>query len=193
MNRENLINIAFALTGSFCTIREILPQMKKIAGSNANVIPIMSEAVYCTDTRFFAAEELRNEIKAITGNEIIHTIVGAEPIGPKMLADLMVIAPCTGNTLNKIANGINDTAVTMAAKSALRNEIPVVISVSTNDGLSSSAMSIGALLNRKHIYFVPFRQDDPIIKSRSTIADSSLIIPAMKEALNGRQLQPILM
>jgi len=113
MNRENLINVAFALTGSFCTIKEILTEMKKLADSNANVIPIMSEAVYNTDTRFFVAEDLRKKIEAITGNKIIHTIVEAEPIGPKMMADLVIIAPCTGNTLNKIASGINDTPVTI--------------------------------------------------------------------------------
>jgi dipicolinate synthase subunit B len=158
----------------------------------ANVLPVMSESVYYTDTRFFNSLDLRHEVETITGNEIIHKIVDAEPLGPGKLANILIIAPCTSNTLAKLASGINDTCVTMSAKSLLRNGAPVVLSISTNDGLSASAPNIGILLNRKNVYFVPFSQDDPVKKQRSLTAKTELIIPSTLAALRGTQIQPIL-
>lgn len=185
--------VGFALTGSFCTFSNTIPQMKKLIEEGAEVIPIMSFNAHNMDTKFGKAEDFINQIKEITKNEIIHTIDGAEPIGPKHLTDIMVIAPCSGNTLGKMANGITDTPVLMAAKSHLRNENPLVIAISTNDGLSGSAESIGKLLNRKHLYFVPFRQDNPITKPRSLVFDSNYIVDTVKKALDREQIQPILL
>lgn len=185
--------VGFALTGSFCTFSNTIPQMVKLIEEGAEVIPIMSFNAHNMDTKFGKAEDFINQIKEITKNEIIHTIDGAEPIGPKHLTDIMVIAPCSGNTLGKMANGITDTPVLMAAKSHLRNENPLVIAISTNDGLSGSAESIGKLLNRKHLYFVPFRQDNPITKPRSLVFDSNYIVDTVKKALDREQIQPILL
>ena len=190
---ETLKNIAFAVTGSFCGISGVLEQMKKLVDMEFNVIPILSETVYSTDTRFHKADEIKEKIAAITGmNKILHKITETEPLGPRKTADLLIISPCTGNTLSKLANGINDSCVTMAAKSILRNGLPVVIGISTNDGLSGSAVNIGVLLNRKNIYFVPFYQDDPVNKQRSLVAKPELLIPAVMAAAKGEQLQPIL-
>jgi len=166
--------------------------MRRIVSLGASVIPIMSEAVSGTDTRFYTAEGLRGEVAGITGREPIRTITGAEPIGPRGLADILAVAPCTSNTLGKLACGINDTPVTMAVKSVLRNDIPVVIAVSTNDGLGASAANIGVMLNRRNIYFVPFGQDDPMGKQRALAARLELLIPALEAAAAGRQLQPLL-
>lgn len=185
--------VGFALTGSFCTFSNTIPQMTKLIEEGAEVIPIMSFNAHNMDTKFGKAEDFINKIKEITKNEIIHTIDGAEPIGPKHLTDIMVIAPCSGNTLGKMANGITDTPVLMAAKSHLRNENPLVIAISTNDGLSGSAESIGKLLNRKHLYFVPFRQDNPITKPRSLVFDPNYIVDTVKKALEREQIQPILL
>lgn len=185
--------VGFALTGSFCTFSNTIPQMTKLIEEGAEVVPIMSFNAHDMDTKFGKAEDFINKIKEITKNEIIHTIDGAEPIGPKHLTDIMVIAPCSGNTLGKMANGITDTPVLMAAKSHLRNENPLVIAISTNDGLSGSAESIGKLLNRKHLYFVPFRQDNPITKPRSLVFDPNHIVDTVKKALDGEQIQPILL
>lgn len=185
--------IGFALTGSFCTFSNTIPQMTKLIEEGAEVIPIMSFNAYNMDTKFGKAEEFIKQIKEITKNEIIHTIDGAEPIGPKHLTDIMVIAPCSGNTMGKMANGITDTPVLMAAKSHLRNENPLVIAISTNDGLSGSAESIGKLLNRRHLYFVPFRQDNPITKPRSLVFDPNYIVDTVKKALDREQIQPILL
>lgn len=185
--------VGFALTGSFCTFSNTIPQMIKLIEEGAEVIPIMSFNAYNMDTKFGKAEEFIKQIKDITRNEIIHTIDGAEPIGPKHLTDVMVIAPCSGNTMGKMANGITDTPVLMAAKSHLRNENPLVIAISTNDGLSGSAESIGKLLNRKHLYFVPFRQDNPITKPRSLVFDPNYIVDTVKKALDKEQIQPILL
>lgn len=185
--------VGFALTGSFCTFSNTIPQMTKLIEEGAEVIPIMSFNAYNMDTKFGKAEEFIKQIKEITKNEIIHTIDGAEPIGPKHLTDVMVIAPCSGNTMGKMANGITDTPVLMAAKSHLRNENPLVIAISTNDGLSGSAESIGKLLNRKHLYFVPFRQDNPITKPRSLVFDPNYIVDTVKKALDREQIQPILL
>lgn len=186
------LNIGFAVTGSFCTIGKILPQIELLSKCAKNVVPIFSPVVYNVDTRFTNAKELIEKVEKITGNKIIKTIPEAEPIGPKKTIDALIIAPCTGNTASKIANGITDTSVTMAAKASLRNKIPVVLGISTNDGLSGSAKNIGMLLNTKGIYFVPFGQDDFIKKETSLVADMTLIKETLELALSGRQIQPIL-
>lgn len=184
--------VGFALTGSFCTFSRVLAQLEKVAGEGANVFPIMSEIAYSTDTRFGRAEDFRTRIEGICGNPIIKTVKEAEPIGPKGYLDILVIAPCTGNTLAKLASGIADSSVTMAAKAHLRNQKPVVVAPSTNDGLGSAAKNIGLLLNNKNLYFVPFGQDDHIKKPNSLVADMTKILPALELALDGKQLQPIL-
>lgn len=186
------LTVGFALTGSFCTFARVLPQVQRLAEVCKNVVPILSEMSYSTDTRFGTAEHFRTQIEFITGNSIIHTIREAEPIGPKNLLDALIIAPCTGNTLAKLANGVTDSCVTMAAKASLRNENPLLIAVSTNDGLGNSAKNIGTLLNAKGVYFVPFTQDDPENKHNSLVARMELILPAMEAAAEGIQLQPVL-
>lgn len=183
--------VGFAMTGSFCTFAQVIPQMQALVQAGYEVIPILSQNAYSLDTRFGPAEEFRRQITAAAGREIIHTIPGAEPIGPKKLLDLLIIAPCTGNTLGKLAGGITDTPVTLAAKAHLRNRRPVLIAVSTNDALAASARSIGTLLNAKHIFFVPMRQDDPVRKPESAVADFAKIPEAAAAALEGRQLEPI--
>ena len=186
------INLGFAITGSFCTIEKIIPEIENLSKIVKNIIPIFSPVVYSTDTRFTNAKDLAEKVENITNNRIIKTIPEAEPIGPKKIIDALVIAPCTGNTASKIANGITDTSVTMAAKASLRNKIPVVIAISTNDGLSGSARNIGTLLNTKGIYFVPFGQDDFIKKETSLVSDMSLIKDTLSLALSGTQIQPLL-
>ena len=186
-------NIGFILTGSFCTFKNILPQIQKLVEEEANVIPIMSENAYSMDTRFGDASEFIGKIKEITNNDVIHTIQGAEPIGPKELTDIMVIAPATGNTIAKMANGITDTVATMATKAHLRNNKPVVVAISTNDGLSGSAENIGKLLNRRNFYFVPFKQDNPITKPRSIVFSPEYLITTIEEALDRVQLQPMIL
>ncbi|MBO5248952.1 MAG: dipicolinate synthase subunit B [Clostridia bacterium] len=183
--------VGFALCGSFCTFRRILPVMKQLA-EHYQLIPIMSFHAYNTDTRFGTAEEFRTAVEDICKRPIIHTIAAAEPIGPKKLLDLLVIAPCTGNTLGKLAGGIFDTPVTLAAKAHLRNARPVLVAVSTNDGLTGNAKNIGTLLNTKGYFFVPFGQDDPVQKEASLVAHMQTIPDAVAAALNGKQLQPML-
>lgn len=183
--------VGFALCGSFCTFSDVIPQIEMLRKLNYDIVPIMSGIAYETDTRFGKAEEIRNRIETICKHEILHTIPEVEPIGPKKMLDVLVIAPCTGNTAAKLANGITDTSVTMAAKSHLRNGRPVVIAVSTNDGFAGAAKNIGSLLNYKNIYLVPFRQDDHEKKPRSLVADFTLIPEAVEAALKGEQLQPI--
>ena len=185
------MNIGFALCGSFCTYDRVFPVMELLAREHT-LIPIFSEASFAVDSRFGTAAEHFETVRKICGREPIHTIAGAEPIGPKKLLDILVIAPCTGNTLAKLAHSIADTPVTMAAKSHLRNGRPVVVAVSTNDALAGAAENIGKLLGRKNYYFVPFRQDDPAKKPRSLQADFSLLEETVRAALQGRQLQPIL-
>lgn len=185
--------IGFIMTGSFCTFKKTIPQIKKIIEAGGEVLPIMSDHSYEMDTKFGKAVEFRKEIEEITGKKIIHTIQEAEPIGPKGLTDAMIIAPCSGNTLGKLAQAIVDNAALMAAKSHLRNENPLIIGISTNDGLSASAQNIGALLNRKHYYFIPFRQDNPITKPRSLVFDPEYLVPTLEKALEGEQIQPILL
>ena len=186
------INIGFTLTGSFCTFKKVIPKLKELKELGANILPIMSYNSYNLDTKFGNAKDFIEEIEDITENKIIHTIQGAEPIGPKGLTDIMVVAPCSGNTIAKLANSIIDTPAVMAIKSHLRNQRPLVIGISTNDGLSGSAENIGKLLNRKNYYFVPFRQDNPITKPRSIVFDAEYIIKTIEYALEGEQISPIL-
>ena len=185
------MKIGFAVCGSFCTFSKVFPMMELLSNEHS-VTPIFSETAYATDTRFGTAREHIRFAEEICGASAIHTIAQAEPIGPKKLFDILLIAPCTGNTLAKLAHGIADSSVTMAAKSHLRNGRPVVIAVSTNDALGTAAENIGKLLARKHYYFVPFRQDDPLEKPRSMVADFSAIPQALEAALKGQQLQPVL-
>lgn len=187
------IRIGYALTGSFCTLDDALLAMERLVQAGAEVTPIVSFAVVHTDTRFGAAQDFLNRIEKIAGRPAIATIAAAEPIGPKKLLDVLVVAPCTGNTLAKLANAVTDTPVTMAAKAQLRNRRPVVLAVSTNDGLSANAKNLGALLNTRYIYFVPFGQDDPANKCTSLIADYSLIPATIERALASEQLQPLLL
>jgi len=182
--------IGFAVTGSFCTFSKILPQMERLAQAN-RVVPIFSRAVAETDTRFYKAADFYQDVLRVTGRAPIASVVDAEPIGPSRLLDIMLIAPCTGNSLAKLAHAITDTPVLMAAKAHVRNNRPLVIAVSTNDALSGSAKNIGMLLNCRNIFFVPMRQDDPVKKERSVVADYEKIGEALDAALAGKQLQPI--
>lgn len=188
---QQKIRLGFAMCGSFCTLPKVIDELSKIS-DDYDILPIMSHITYHTDTRFGKSSEINRKIVSICNKEIIHSVADAEPIGPKKLLDIMLIAPCTGNTLAKLALGITDTSVTMAAKAHLRNGKPLVIALSTNDALSGSAKNIGMLMNYKNVYFVPFRQDDPYKKERSCIADMTLINDTIKSALNGVQLQPVL-
>ena len=185
--------VGFALCGSFCTHARAVEALEQVKARFARVVPIVSETVAATDTRFGAAHDLMREVERICDHRVIATVKGAEPIGPQKLLDLLIICPCTGNTLGKLAAGVTDTSVTMAAKAHLRNGRPLVLAPSTNDGLSASAGSIGALLNRKYIYFVPFGQDDPEKKPASLVADFAQVADAAQAALEGRQLQPLLL
>lgn len=182
--------IGYCFCGSFCTISKSLKILKSLAAEGNDILPVMSENVYTTDTRFGDAETLKKSVKEICGKDIVHTIVDAEPIGPALNLDMLVIAPCTGNTLAKIAAGITDTSVTMAAKAQLRANRPVVIALATNDALSSNLKNIGTLLSRKNVYFVPLRQDDPEMKPSSLVCDFSQLKNTMMAAFAGRQIQP---
>ncbi len=185
--------VGFAICGSFCTHERVLRELERLCGEYESVVPIVSETVCATDTRFGAARELLDTVERLTGRKAVSTIREAEPIGPKKLLDVLVVAPCTGNTLGKLSCGITDTAVTMAVKAHLRNERPVVLAVASNDGLSGAARNLGELLVRKNIYFVPFGQDDPAGKPCSLVADFSRIGDTVRSALEGRQLQPLLL
>jgi len=185
--------IGFAVCGSFCTHEKTLRALEKLLETYETVIPIASEAAAFTDTRFGASEDLLDRLEELTGREVLCDIPSVEPIGPKGLLDLLVIAPATGNTLGKLASGITDTAVTMAAKAHLRNGRPVVVAMASNDGLSAGAKNIGELLVRKNYFFVPFGQDDPEKKPCSLVADFSLLTETVDAALEGRQLQPLLL
>lgn len=189
----NGVKIGFVLTGSFCTFKKTIPKIKELINQGAEVIPIMSYNSYNLDTKFGKAEEFINEIKEISGKDIIHTIQDAEPIGPKKMTDIMVVAPCSGNTISKLAVDIIDTPSLMAIKSHLRNNRPLVIAPSTNNGLSGNAENIGKLLNRRNYYFVPFSQDNPITKPRSIVFDFDYLIKTIKFALDGEQISPILL
>ena len=184
--------VGFALCGSFCTHKEVLQELEAICREYETVLPIVSPVCQTTDTRFGKAEDFLAQVERLTGHTAVGSIREAEPIGPKKLLDVLVIAPCTGNTLAKLAAGITDTPVTMAAKAHLRNDRPVVGAVATNDGLSAAARNIGELLVRKNYYFVPFGQDDPEKKPCSLMADFTRIGETVEAALEGRQLQPVL-
>jgi dipicolinate synthase subunit B len=185
------MNIGFAMCGSFCTFAQVFPVLEAVAGIH-NVIPILSANAGSIDSRFGSALDHRQRIARICNKEPLCTIAEVEPIGPKKLLDALIIAPCTGNTLAKLAHSIADTSVTMAAKSHLRNGRPVLLAVSTNDALAGAAENIGKLLGRKHYYFVPFGQDDPEKKPTSMVADFTKIPPTLKAALEGKQIQPVI-
>lgn len=180
------------MTGSFCTFAQAFEAFGALARAGARLTPIMSDSAYDTDTRFYTALAARREFERIAGREPMHTICEAEPIGPMRLVDIMIVAPCTGNTMAKIANGIIDTPAAMAVKSAVRGGAPVLLAVSSNDALGIGARNLGALLSMRDIFFVPFRQDDPINKPRSLVARFDLLPEAAKLALERRQLQPLL-
>lgn len=186
------ITLGYAFCGSFCTINKSLAVLKELAKYDINIQPIMSEITFSTDTRFAKAEEFKAEVESVCGNKIIHTISAAEPIGPKNLLDILVVAPCTGNTISKIALGITDTAVTMAVKAHLRNNKPVVLGIATNDALGATAKNIGLLHNTKNIFFVPYGQDDPKNKNKSLVCDFTKIPETAELALKGEQIQPVI-
>ncbi len=186
-------NIGYGLTGSFCTFRATIKEMEKLVKMGCHVFPIMSFNSYQLDTKFGKAQDFIDEIEALTGNKIIHTIQTAEPIGPKKMFDILIVAPCSGNTIARLSHDIIDTPVAMAVKSHLRNERPVVIGISTNNGLSGAAENIGRLLNRRNYYFVPFKQDNPITKPRSIVCDFSYITKTLEYALEGEQIGPIML
>ena len=187
------IRVGFAFCGSFCTFRQAMTALERVHARYGDVTPIVSETSAATDSRFGPAHEYMREMERICDKRVIDSIPKAEPIGPKHLLDVLVICPCTGNTLAKLANGITDTTVTMAAKAHLRNGGPVVLCLATNDGLPASAKNIGTLLDKKNVYFVPFGQDDPVEKPTSLVADFSRVNDAIDAALRGEQLQPLLL
>lgn len=186
------LRIGWALSGSFCNFQYVYPEIEKLSNEGADIYPIISYAVDSFDTRFGTAEEWKSKLKDITGKELITTIIEAEPVGPKLELDILVIAPCTGNTISKLANAITDTPVTMAAKAHLRNQKPLLLAIATNDGLGANAKNIGLLMNTKNIYFVPFSQDDSIKKPNSLISDFEKIEESIVKALDKKQLQPVL-
>lgn len=186
------LRVGFAITGSHCTLQEIMAEVKTLVASGTDVFPIFSQAVDTMDTRFGTAQQWKEQLQEITGRRPITTIVDAEPVGPQKLFDVLVVAPCTGNTIAKFANAITDTPVLMACKAHLRNMRPVVLAISTNDGLGLNARNIGTLLVTKNVYLVPFGQDNPQSKANSIVAHMHLISDTILAALDGRQLQPVL-
>ncbi|WP_410769203.1 dipicolinate synthase subunit B [Fontibacillus sp. BL9] len=184
--------VGYAVTGSHCTLAEVMPQIQRFVDDGAKVVPIISQSVMMTDTRFGKSENWQKQLKDITGNDIISSIVDAEPLGPTKLLDVLAIAPCTGTTTSKLANAVTDSPVLMAAKATLRNGRPVVIAVSTNDGLGFNMANIAKLLVAKHIYFVPFGQDNPDNKPNSLVARMELVPETCYAALEGKQLQPLI-
>ena len=184
--------IGVAITGSFCTYEKVFEELQKLTEEGAFVQTIFSDAAKSIDSRFGKAEDFIKKAEKITGNPPIMTISDAEPIGPGSLLDILVILPCTGNTIAKLANGITDTPVLMAAKAHLRNNKPLLISISTNDALGMNMKNIGLLMNAKNIYFIPFGQDNPHKKPNSMIAHTNLLLPSLKAALEGRQYQPVI-
>ncbi len=183
--------IGYCFCGSFCTVSKSIEVMRYLVAEGNAVLPIMNESVYTTDTRFGKAEEIVRKVEEICGRSIVHTIVDAEPLGPEIALDMLVVAPCTGNTLAKLASGITDSPVTMAVKAQLRCNRPVVIALATNDALSANLKNIGTLMSRKNVYFVPMKQDDPEKKPHSLVCDFSLLKTTMISAFAGRQLMPI--
>ena len=192
MNCKEL-RVGFAFCGSFCTMSRALDALEQTTARFGPVTPIVSETVASTDTRFGAAHDFMREMERLCQRRVISSVAGAEPIGPRGLLDVLVICPCTGNTLAKLAHGVTDSSVTMAAKAHLRNDRPLVIAVSTNDGLSGSAPNLGTLLGRKNVYFVPFGQDDCAGKPASLVADFSQVPDTIERACRGEQLQPLLL
>ncbi len=186
------MTVGYALSGSHCTFEEVMPQIQRFIDAGAKVVPIISSTLLTTDTRFGKAEDWRKQLKDITGNDIISTIVDAEPLGPTKLLDVLVIAPCTGNTTSKLANALTESPILMAAKAQMRNQRPIVIAISTNDGLGLNAANIAKLLVTKNIYFVPFGQDAPEKKPNSLVAKMDLIMETCEMALQGKQLQPLI-
>jgi dipicolinate synthase subunit B len=186
------VRIGFGLTGSHCTISKVLPEMERLVQEGAEVFPIISSTVADTDTRFGKAKDLETELRSITGKESWGTLVEVEPIGPKNFLDLMIVAPCTGTTLAKLALGLSDSPVSLACKAHLRNDGPVVVGISTNDGLGVSLNHLASLVNRKLFYFVPFGQDNPEGKPHSLVAKMDLLLPTVTAALHASQIQPIL-
>ena len=200
MNEYNEVNhvnlkgkkLGFALTGSHCTFTDVIPQLKNLVEKGAEIYPIASFPVLNTDTRFGAATDWQTQVEEITGKKIISTIVEAEKFGPKIQLDAMIIAPMTGNTMSKLANAVTDSPVLMATKATMRNLKPIILAVSTNDALGLNGKNLMQLVATKNIYFVPFGQDDPIKKPNSLIAKLDLLADTVREALNGKQLQPLL-
>ena len=186
------MKIGYCLTGSFCTFAKSLEALEALVRAGHTLTPIISQTAYTTDTRFGDAVDIQNRLIAITGNSIIHTIAQAEPVGPKKMFDVLAIVPCTGTTLARLAAGLSDTPVTLAAKSLLRVGCPVLLAVSTNDGLGASGEHIARLMQRKHYFFVPYGQDDAAQKPQSLKADLTLLPAALEAALHGQQLQPVL-
>ncbi len=185
--------IGWIVTGSFCTIDAVLEQMRVLKQYGARITPIFSEHVTAFDTRFNLAQEVRNKVQDICETEIIDSIPKAEPIGPKKLLDAVVVAPCTGNTMAKLANAITDTTATLAVKAHLRNQRPVILALASNDALAGNAKNLGLLLNAKHYYFVPFGQDGAMTKSNSLQAHFASITPTIALALEGKQIQPMIL
>jgi dipicolinate synthase subunit B len=186
------VKVGWGIAGSFCNYEYVFPQIERLKDLGADIYPIMSYNAASIDTRFGKSEDWNQKLREIIGREIIQTIQDAEPVGPKLKLDIMIVAPCTGNTLAKIANAITDTPLTMACKAHLRNQRPLVLAIATNDALGANAKNIGLLLNMKNIYFVPFKQDDPFNKPNSMIANFEKIEKTLEEALKGKQIQPII-
>ncbi|MDQ0494329.1 dipicolinate synthase subunit B [Paenibacillus brasilensis] len=184
--------VGYAITGSHCTFEEVMPVIQRFVDEGAKVIPIISNTVLTTDTRFGSSQSWQKQLKDITGNDIISTIVEAEPLGPSQMLDVLVIAPLTGNSMSKLANAMTDSPVLMAAKAQLRNGRPLLLAISTNDGLGLNAANIAKLLVAKNIFFVPFGQDNPFKKPNSLVANMELIPEAAYEAMQGKQLQPMI-
>jgi len=184
--------VGYALSGSHCTLPEVMPQIKRFVDAGANVIPIVSQSIVMTDTRFGTSQHWQEQLRELTGNELIASIVDAEPLGPSKRIDVLAVAPCTGNTTSKLANALTDGPVLMAAKAQLRNGRPLVLAISTNDGLGLNAANIAKLLVAKNVYFVPFGQDNPQGKPNSLVARMDLVMETCEEALLGRQLQPMI-
>lgn len=183
--------IGYAFCGSFCTHKKSVEELKKLKAKGYEILPIMSDNVFNTSTRFGTSGDLIECVEAITGNKVVHTIVDAEPLGPKISLDALIVSPCTGNTLAKIARGITDTSVTMATKAHLRSDRPTVLALCSNDALSANLQNISILLERKNVFFVPMKQDDPDGKPHSLVCDFSLLDKTLEGALKGKQIQPL--
>lgn len=185
------IRLGYAMCGSFCTLSRSVEELEKIVNAGYEVYPIMSEIAFSTDTKFGKCSDINKRIEGICKKPIIHTVVDAEPFGPNDLIDILVIAPCTGNTASKLSLGITDTAVTMAAKAQLRKNLPVLLAISTNDALGATAKNIGTIYNTKNVYTVPMKQDNPKFKPNSMVSDFSLLIPCIEAAIERKQYQPM--